>query len=86
MPAILQAMFDGRQIDQRIQSIIEVISVDELQLLRQTERIVASCATATAAGFVGLIAFLLISMPLFFCTFIAASKIKLPLMRGQADS
>ena len=66
MPAILQAMFDGRQTDQRIQTIIEVISADELQLLSQTERIVASRATATATGSVGLIAFLLVSMPLFF--------------------
>ena len=86
MPAILQAMFDGRQTDQRIQSIIEVISADELQLLSQTERIVASRATATAAGFIGLIAFLLISMPLFFYAFAAALKTKSMLMRRQADS
>lgn len=77
MPAILRTMFDGRQIDQRIQSIIAAISADELQLLSQTERVVASRATATEAGFVGLIAFLLITMPLFFLRFRRSIKEKI---------
>ena len=77
MPAILQTMFDGRQIDQRIQNIIAVISAHELQRLSQTERMVSSRATATAAGFIGLIAFLLISMPLFFLRFHRSIKDKI---------